>query len=77
VYFTRRTELITAYGQYTIKKLEHFVGEDGDTDSLYLALECDELIPEANRGVQLKLERRWKILFLLPNKKRYFGNTGG
>jgi hypothetical protein len=79
-YDPRVAELITAYGQYTIKKLEYFVGKDnviyGDTDSIYLASDCDELILEANRlGVQLKLERRWKILFLLPNKKQYFGIT--
>ena len=64
------------------KKLEHFIGRDkmlyGDTDSIYLASESygEKLIPEADRlGVQLKLERRWKILFLTSNKKQYFGIT--
>ena len=74
-------ELTTAYGRYTLKHLENFVGKDkvlyGDTDSIYLASENDNLIPETRRscGARLEVDRTWKILFLTTNKKQYFGIT--
>lgn len=77
----RVAELITAFGQYTLKQLfESVDGEDevlyGDTDSFYLPSKKDAIIEKASKlGVRLEVDRRWKILFLTSNKKQYFGLT--
>jgi DNA polymerase elongation subunit (family B) len=75
----RVAELITGYGQYTIKRLEEYAGDKmiyGDTDSIYLLSRDDDIIEEAsNLNVTLEFERWWKGLFLTPNKKQYFGIT--
>ena len=75
----RVAELITGYGQYTIKELEKYVGNRmiyGDTDSLYLSNRDDTIIAKAAElGVTLEFERLWKGLFLSSLKKWYFGLT--
>jgi DNA polymerase elongation subunit (family B) len=77
----RVAELITAFGQHTIKSLEKFVGKGkvlyGDTDSIYLAGANDDIIPEAKSKFKVKLEvdNVWKILLLTNNKKQYLGLT--
>jgi DNA polymerase elongation subunit (family B) len=77
----RVAELITSFGRYTLKQLfESVGGEDkvlyGDTDSIYLPFENGAIVSKANRlDVRLEVDRRWKILFLTPNKKAYFGLT--
>ena len=76
----RVAELITAYGQYTIKEFAKFIGDDnviyGDTDSIYLTSKNDALIAKAEKiNVDLEVDKEWKILFLTPNKKQYFGIT--
>lgn len=75
----RVAELITAFGQYTIKELEKFAGNKmiyGDTDSIYLTSQDENIIAKANElSVILEFERSWKGLFLTPNKKQYFGIT--
>ena len=75
----RVAELITGYGQYTIKELEKYVGNRmvyGDTDSIYLASKDDTIIAKGTElGVTLEFERLWKGLFLTSNKKQYFGLT--
>ena len=47
----RVAELITAFGQYTLKSLVNFVGEDkvlyGDTDSIYLVGANDNIVKVA------------------------------
>ena len=67
----RVAELITAYGQYTLKRLENYVDNDkvlyGDTDSIYLVSKNDPISSEADRlGVELGIDKEWKILFLTP-----------
>jgi DNA polymerase elongation subunit (family B) len=76
----RVAELITAYGQYTIKGFAESVGEGnviyGDTDSIYLTSRNDRLVAEAAKiNVDLEVDKEWKILFLSSNKKQYFGIT--
>jgi DNA polymerase elongation subunit (family B) len=76
----RVAELITAYGQYTIRGFAESVGDEnviyGDTDSIYLASKNDTLIAEAAKiNVDLEIDKEWKILFLSSNKKQYFGIT--
>jgi DNA polymerase elongation subunit (family B) len=78
----RVAELTTAFGRYTLKHLEKFVGEDnmlyGDTDSIYVASEAenDAIISEASKfGVRLEIDKRWRVLCLNTNKKQYFGIT--
>lgn len=77
----RVAELITAFGQYTLKSLEIFVGKDnvlyGDTDSIYLVGANDNIIAEAKDkfNVRLEIDKVWKILFLTSNKKQYVGLT--
>jgi DNA polymerase elongation subunit (family B) len=77
----RVAELITAFGQSTLKYLENFAGKEnvlyGDTDSIYLKSENDAIISEAYQscGAKLEVDKRCKILFLTPNKKQYFGIT--
>jgi DNA polymerase elongation subunit (family B) len=74
----RVAELTTAFGRYTLKQLENFVGKDsmlyGDTDSIYVASENKDIITEASRlGARLEVDKRWQVLCLNPNKKQYFG----
>jgi len=78
----RVAELITAYGQYTLKGFAKIIGDEnviyGDTDSIYLASKNKNdfsLIIEAKINVDLEVDKEWKILFLTPNKKQYFGIT--
>jgi DNA polymerase elongation subunit (family B) len=77
----RVAELITAFGQYTLKSLVNLVGEDkvlyGDTDSIYLVGANDSIIEEAKSRfkVRLEVDKVWKILFLTSNKKQYLGLT--
>jgi DNA polymerase elongation subunit (family B) len=78
----RVAELITAFGQYTLKHLEDFAGGEekvlyGDTDSIYFVSENNDIIVEAQRacGAKLEIDKRWKVLFLTTNKKQYFGIT--
>ena len=77
----RVAELITAYGQYTLKSLVNFVGKEkvlyGDTDSIYLVGANDDIITVAKSKFEVKLEvdNMWKILFLTSNKKQYVGLT--
>jgi DNA polymerase elongation subunit (family B) len=77
----RVAELITAFGQYTLKSLVNLVGEDkvlyGDTDSIYLVGANDSIIEEAKSRFKIRLEvdKVWKILFLTSNKKQYLGLT--
>jgi DNA polymerase elongation subunit (family B) len=77
----RCTELITAFGQYTIRRLEEFAGADNtlyiDTDSLYLRSENKDIIKFAKDelGVKLEVDKRWKIIFLTNNSKNYMGVT--
>jgi DNA polymerase elongation subunit (family B) len=75
----RVAELITAFGQYTIKELEKYAGNKmiyGDTDSIYLTSQDNEIIAKAaDLDVILEFERSWKGLFVTPNKKQYFGIT--
>ena len=75
----RVAELITGYGQYTIKELEKYAGNRmvyGDTDSIYLKSKDDTIIAKAAElDVTLEFERVWKGLFLSHNKKQYFGLT--
>ena len=75
----RVAELITGYGQYTIKELEKYADNKmiyGDTDSIYLESKDDTIITKAAElGVTLEFETLWKGLFLTSNKKQYFGLT--
>jgi DNA polymerase elongation subunit (family B) len=76
----RVAELITAYGQYTIKGFAKFIGDEnviyGDTDSIYLTSKNDTLVAEAAKiNVDLEVDKEWKILCLSSNKKQYFGIT--
>ena len=78
----RVAELTTAFGRYTLKHLEKFVGKEnvlyGDTDSLYIREENDAIVAEATSlGVKLEVDKRWQKLFLTPNKKQYFGLVNG
>jgi len=43
----------------------------------YLVSENDAIISEARKscGARLEIDRRWKVLFLTPNKKQYYGLT--
>ena len=75
----RVCELITAYGQYTLKGFAN-IGEDkviyGDTDSIYLTSKNEALVTEAAKiNVDLEIDKEWKILCLCSNKKQYFGIT--
>jgi DNA polymerase elongation subunit (family B) len=76
---TRVAELITGFGQYTIKELEKYAGNKmiyGDTDSIYLESKDDTIITKAAElGVILEFERVWPCLFLSSDKKAYFGLT--
>ena len=66
----RVVELITAFGQYTFKSLETFVGTEnvlyGDTDSIYLVGANNKIVAEARDkfNVRLEVDKVWKILFL-------------
>jgi DNA polymerase elongation subunit (family B) len=77
----RVAELITAFGQYTLKSLEQFVGKEkvlyGDTDSIYFVGANNGIIEIAKSrfGVKLEVDNTWKILFLTSNKKQYVGLT--
>jgi DNA polymerase elongation subunit (family B) len=77
----RVAELITAFGQYTVKSLERFVGKEnvlyGDTDSIYLVGANNNIVVEARDkfNVRLEVDKVWKILFLTSNKKQYVGLT--
>jgi len=77
----RVAELITAFGQYTLKSLVNFVGEDkvlyGDTDSIYLVGANDNIVKVAKSefGARLEIDNNWKVLFLTSNKKQYVGLT--
>ena len=77
----RVAELITAFGQYTLKSLETFVGTEnmlyGDTDSIYLVGANNKIVAEARDkfNVRLEVDKVWKILFLTSNKKQYVGLT--
>jgi DNA polymerase elongation subunit (family B) len=77
----RVAELITAFGQDTLKSLENFVGKEnvlyGDTDSIYLVGANDKIVAAArdNFNVRLEVDKVWKILLLTSNKKQYVGLT--
>ena len=77
----RVAELITAFGQYTLKSLEKFVGKEsvlyGDTDSIYLVGANNKIVAQAREkfNVRLEVDKVWKILFLTSNKKQYVGLT--
>jgi DNA polymerase elongation subunit (family B) len=77
----RVAELITAFGQYTLKSLVNLVGEDrvlyGDTDSIYLVGAHESIIADAKSRFKIRLEvdKVWKLLFLTSNKKQYVGLT--
>jgi len=77
----RVAELITAFGQYTLRRLEEFAGKDnviyGDTDSLYLKKDIPGIIEYARDKLHVTLEvaEKWKVLFLTNNAKQYAGIT--
>jgi len=73
-------ELITAYGQYTIRRLENFAGEDNvlyiDTDGIYLRGENKDIIRYAKEELGVKLEeKKRELLFLTNNAKQIMSLT--
>lgn len=85
-YFDPRVcELITAHSRYIIKEMSKLLdsGNDskviyGDTDSIFVkgGGSIDIVAEAKNRfGVRFELDKTWKILFLIEEKKQYFGLT--
>jgi DNA polymerase I len=84
-YDPRVCELITGFTRYILKELVKVLDSDpssqvvyGDTDSLFVKGDGNiDIVTEAkNRfGVRFELDKAWKILFLIKEKKQYFGLT--